>query len=155
MLNLFQPSTLCSLICVTIPNTIGFCLFQDHSEEELAEMPSCNLAETIHNKSKQQSTYRGNDLFVAIIDDYVRAFMQCVAYYQYLGGHRAGTGPSKEELWLKAAQKSAMRIGSSKSLLDTLSKMLGAEEFCTRTPHLEGEEGFVSLKRKADIPLGL
>jgi hypothetical protein len=26
--------------------------------------------------------------------------------------------------------------------------MLGGDEWCTRTPHLEGEEVFVSLKRK-------
>jgi hypothetical protein len=34
------------------------------------------------------------------------------------------------------------------------AKMPGAEEFCTREPHFEGEEVFGSQKRKADIPLG-
>ena len=32
--------------------------------------------------------------------------------------------------------------------------MPGAEEFCTRTPQLEGEEVFLSLKRKVDVPIG-
>ena len=63
-------------------------------------MPSCNLAETIHNKWLQQSGNRGNDLYVATVDDFVRAFMQVVAYYEYLNGDRAGTGPGKEELLL-------------------------------------------------------
>jgi hypothetical protein len=31
----------------------------------MADMPSCNLLETIHNKWLQQSSNRGNDLFVA------------------------------------------------------------------------------------------
>ena len=76
---------------------------QDLSEDELAEMPSCNLAESIHNKWKQQSGDRGSDLFVATVDDFVRAFMQCVAYYQFLKGERPGAGPSKEELKLRRA----------------------------------------------------
>lgn len=32
--------------------------------------------------------------------------------------------------------------------------MSGADECCTRTPHLEGEEVFISLKRKANLPVG-
>ena len=67
-------------------------------------MPSCNLAETVHNKWLQQSGNRGNDLYVATVDDFIRAFMQVVAYYQYLNGERAGTGLGKEELLLQIAQ---------------------------------------------------
>ena len=51
------------------------------SEAELAEMPSCNLAETVHNKWLQQSSNCGNDLYVATMDDLVREFMQMVRYY--------------------------------------------------------------------------
>jgi len=61
-------------------------------------MSSCNLAETIHNKWLQQSRNLGNDLYVATIDDFVRAFLKMIKYYQYLKGSQAGTGPSKEEL---------------------------------------------------------
>jgi hypothetical protein len=32
--------------------------------------------------------------------------------------------------------------------------MPGAEEFCTQMPQLNGEEVFLSLKRKADVPIG-
>ena len=38
-------------------------------------MPSCNLAETVHNKWLQQSGNRENDLYVATVDDFVKAFM--------------------------------------------------------------------------------
>src|ERR1700738_3289227 len=118
---------------------------QDLSEAELAEMPSCNLAESIHNKWKQQSGDRGIDLYVATVDDCVRAFMQCSAYSQFLKGENPGTGPSKEELKLRRAQRSAAKTGNSKLLHEAILKMPGNEEWCTRTPHLKGEEVFVSL----------
>jgi hypothetical protein len=35
-----------------------------------------------------------------------------------------------------------------------MAKLPGAELFCTREPHLAGEEVFDSQKRKADVPLG-
>ena len=73
------------------------------SEGDLAEMPSCNLAKTVHNKWLQQSSNRGNDLYVAIVDDLVRAFMQMVRYYQFLKGDQAGTRPGKNELLLRVA----------------------------------------------------
>ena len=73
------------------------------SKADLAEMPSCNLAETVHNKWLQQSGNRGNDLYVATVDDLVKAFMQMVRYYQFLKGDQAGTGPGKDELLLRVA----------------------------------------------------
>ena len=124
------------------------------TKEELAEMPSCNLAESVHNKWLQQSGKKGNDLFVAAVDDLVRAFMQVVAYFQFLKGERAGAGPGKEELRLRVAQRSTCRSGNTKPLQDALAHMPGADSFCTREPHLEGEEVFVSLKRKPDLPPG-
>ena len=127
---------------------------QDMTKEELAEMPSCNLAEYNYNTWLQQSGKKGNDLFVAAVDDLVRAFMQVVAYFQFLKGERAGTGPGKEELRLLVAQRSTCRSGNPKPLQDALAHMPGADSFCTREPHLEGEEVFVSLKRKPDLPPG-
>ena len=117
-------------------------------------MPSCNLAETIHNKWLQQSGNRGNDLYVATVDDLVRAFMQMVRYYQFLKGENAGTGPGKEELLLRVAQRSTHRTGNPKVLADAISNIRGVQDFVTREPHLEGEEVFGSQKRKADMPLG-
>ena len=73
------------------------------SEANLAEMPSYNLAETVHNKWLQQSGNRGNDLYIATVDDLVRAFMQMVRYYQFLKGDQAGMGPGKDELLLRVA----------------------------------------------------
>ena len=71
--------------------------------EEMAEMPSCSLAESVHNKWLQQSDKGGNNLFVATVDDMTRAFMQVSHYYQFLEGERPGTGPGKEELRLRMA----------------------------------------------------
>lgn len=63
-------------------------------------MPSCNLAESVHNKWLQASSNKGGDLFVAALDNYVCAFLQVVAYYQYLKGGAGGSRPSREELAL-------------------------------------------------------
>ena len=124
------------------------------SEAELAEMPSCNLAETIHNKWLQQSGNRGNDLYVATVDDLVRAFMQMVRYYQFLKGHHAGSGSGKEELLLRVAQRAAHRTGNPRVLAEAISNIRGVQDFVSREPHLEGERVFGSQKHKADMPLG-
>jgi hypothetical protein len=79
--------------------------------------------------------------------------MQVVRYYQYLKGDRAGTGPGKEELQLRIVQRTTERTGDPKILNVAMAKLLGAKLFCTREPHLAGEEVFGSQKRKADIPL--
>ena len=117
-------------------------------------MPSCNLAETVHNKWLQASGNRGGDLYVAAVDDYVRAFLQVVGYYQYLKGGAGGSGPSREELRLRTAQRRAHRTGDPTSLNAAVLNMPGAEDFCTRDAHLEGAEVFGSRKRKPDLPLG-
>ena len=101
-------------------------------------MPSCNLAETVHNKWLQQSRNRGNDLYVATVDDLVRAFMQMVRYYQFLKGEHAGSGPGKEEL-LKVAQRCAHRTGNPKVVADAISNIQVVQNFVTREPHLEGK----------------
>jgi hypothetical protein len=125
--------------------------FKNFTDFELAEMPSCNLSETVHNKWLQQSGNRGSDLYVATVDDFVRAFMQCTNYYAYLKGDRSGTGPGKEELRLRAAQRS----GDAKRIVATLEHMPGAEHWCTRKPQLKGGEGFGTTKHKLDMPLVL
>jgi hypothetical protein len=80
--------------------------------------------------------------------------MQVVRYYQYLKGDRAGTGPGKEELQLRAVQRTAERTGDPKVLNVAMAKLPGAELFCIHAPHMAGEEVFGSQKRKADVPLG-
>src|SRR5579875_60245 len=124
------------------------------SEEEFAEMPSCNLAESVHNKWLQASGNKGGDLYMATIDDYIRAFLQVVAYYQFLRGGSGGNGPSKDELKLRAAQRKANRTGDPAALQKVLQSMPGAEDLCTHTPHLKRGEIFGSQKRKPDTPIG-
>jgi hypothetical protein len=92
-------------------------------------------------------------LYIATIDDFIRALMQVIRYYQYLKGDRAGTGPGKEELQLCAAQRTSERTKDPKVLNVAMAKLLGAELFCTREPHMAGEEVFDTQKGKADVPL--
>ena len=124
------------------------------STDELVEMPSCNLAETVYNKWLQASGNKGGDLYVATVDDYIRAFLQVVAYYQFLKGGISGVGPSKEELKLRWAQRRAERTGDPTVLQRAFLDMPSAEDFCTREPHLEGAEVFGLQKRKPDTPIG-
>ena len=72
--------------------------------DELAEMPSCNLTEIVHNKWLKASRNKGGNLYIAAVDNYIRTFLQVVAYYQYLKGGVGSMGPSREELKLKSAQ---------------------------------------------------
>lgn len=118
--------------------------------DELADMPSCNLSETIHNKWLQQSGNRGSDLYVATVDDYVRAFQQSTNYHAYLKGDQSGTGPHKDELKLRAARRS----GNPRTIAEAVSTYSGGDFLNTRIPHLEGEEIFGSSKRKLDLPPG-
>jgi len=69
-------------------------------------MPSCNLSETVHNKWLQMFGNRGNNLFDATCDDSIRAWMQMTNFRAYLRGHTCGSGPSKDELKLRAARRS-------------------------------------------------
>jgi hypothetical protein len=108
----------------------------------------------MHNKWNQQSGNRGSDLYITTVDDFIPALMQVVRYYQYMKGDQARTGPGKEELQLRAAQRTTERTGDPKVLNVAMAKLPGAELFCTREPHLVGEEVFGSQKRKADVPLG-
>jgi hypothetical protein len=93
-------------------------------------------------------------LYIATVDDFIRALMQVVRYYQYLKGDWAGTSPGKEELQLRAAQRTAERTRDPKVHNVAMAKLLGAELFYTRAPHMASEEVFGSLKRKANVPLG-
>jgi hypothetical protein len=118
--------------------------------EELADIPTYNLAETVHNKWLQSSGNRGSDLFVATTDDWARAFMHMTNYRSYLCGGASGKGPSKQHLKLKRALQSQ----DGKKIADALAEMPRGQDFCNRVPYLEGEEVFGSTKRKLDMPIG-
>jgi hypothetical protein len=85
-------------------------------------------------------------LYIATVDDFIRALIQVVRYYQYLKGNRASTDHGKEELQLCTAQRTAERTGDPKVLNVAMAKLPGAELFCTHEPHMAGEEVFGSQK---------
>ena len=85
-------------------------------------------------------------MYDVIVDNFVRAFMQ---YYQFLKGGRPGTRPSKQELRLQQAQQS----DNVDKVVDAMETMPEGKEWCTRTPHFEGEEVFGSIARKLNLPL--
>ena len=68
-------------------------------EEEVA-VPTCNLSETFHNKWLQASGGKMTDVYHATVDDFTRAALQSLFYFNYLRGGPTGTGPSKSELQL-------------------------------------------------------
>jgi hypothetical protein len=116
----------------------------------MADMLSCNLSETTYNKWLQQSGNHGNDLFATTCDDKIRAVMQMTNYRAYLKGKASRTGPSKQELRLRAAKRS----GDPKKIEEALTQLPGVEVATTQILHLEGEEIFGSTKRKLDLPPG-
>jgi hypothetical protein len=104
-------------------------------------MPSCNLSETAH-KWLQQSGNRGNDLFAATCDDKIQAVIQMTNFRAYLKGKASGTGPSRQELKLRAARRS----GDPKKIVEALNQLPRVEVATIRISHLEGEEIFGSTK---------
>jgi hypothetical protein len=71
-------------------------------------------------------------------------------YRAYLKGKASGTGPSKQELKLRAARRS----GDPKKIDEALNQLPGVEVATTQIPHLEGKEILGSTKRKLDLPPG-
>jgi hypothetical protein len=91
----------------TLNYILFFFLFQGLSLEEMADIPSCNLSETVHNKWLQQSGNCGNDLFAATCNNKIQAVMQMTNYKANLKDKSFGTGPSRQELKLRAASRSS------------------------------------------------
>jgi hypothetical protein len=71
-------------------------------------------------------------------------------YRAYFKDKSSGTGPSRQELKLRAAKHS----GDPKKIAEALSQLPGVEVATTPILHLEGEEIFGSTKRKLDLPPG-
>jgi hypothetical protein len=81
---------------------------------------------------------------VATVDDYIRTFLQVVAYHQFLNGSVEGDGLNKEELKLRCAQRRAQRTNDPVVLQKDLFDMSGGDSCCTCSPHLKGAEVFGS-----------
>ena len=107
-------------------------------------MPSCNLVETVHNKWLQVSGNKRGDLYIAVVDNYIRAFLQLVTYYQYLKGGVGGIGPSRGELKLRFAQRRAQLTGDPRVIQSALLGMPRVDDFCTLDPHHERAKVFGS-----------
>jgi hypothetical protein len=69
---------------------------------------------------------------------------------QMINYKASGTGPSKQELKLRAARRSS----DPKKITEALNQLPGVEVATTRIPHLEGKEIFGSTKQKLDLRPG-
>ena len=120
---------------------------QNLSLDMRTDMPSCNLAETVHNRWLQESGNQMTCLYKATVDDFIRAFMQTTNYKMYLKGGRSGKGPDKAELRLQATQIS----GDAEMITKVLSSFPGIEDLITKPRGLESAKIFGSSKRKLDL----
>jgi hypothetical protein len=127
---------------------LGFSSFQILSLDEEAAIPTCNLAETMHNKWFQASGNNMTDLYNATLDDYCRAALQSIAYHNFLKGVGGGTGPNRSVLRLC----SATRSGDPSKIARAVGELSADAGFNSRVPHLEGERIFGSVKQKLDLP---
>ena len=126
------------------------CCFQALLFEEKAVVPTCNLFETVHNKWLQASGRKMADIYHATVDDFARAALQSLFYFNYLCGSPTGTGPSKSELQLRLVS----RNGNSKRVVKLLDNVALEAGLNTRILHWEGETIFGSTKQKLDLPPG-
>ena len=90
------------------------------------------------------------DLYSATVDDYSRAALQSIGYFNFLNDGRCGTGPSSLVLRLRLASQSGNPSRVAKAV-DDISAISGSN---TRVPHLDGEKVFGYAKRKLDLPPG-
>ena len=111
-------------------------------------MPTCNLAETMHDKCLQQSGNKMTCLYETTIYDLIRAFMQIANYRSWLRGGSTGKGIDFASLKLKAVA----RCGYPKLLADAMKSYAGAEDLNTKDCALEGSQLFGSIKQKLDMP---
>ena len=118
--------------------------------EEEAAVPTCNLSKTVHNKWQQASGGKISDLYQATLDDYARAALQSLFYFNYLRGGPSGTGPSRSELQLRLAA----RNGNNRRVVKLMKEVTTVAGVNTRIPHLEGDTIFGSTKRKLNLPPG-
>jgi hypothetical protein len=101
-------------------------------------MPLCNLSETIHASWTRQSRKQGDNIYEATVDDFARAFIQCTRYNAFLTGRASGTGPTKEELRLRASS----RIGNLSPIFKAMEKLPGSCDFLVNVPQYAGKEVF-------------
>ena len=115
---------------------------------EYAEMPTCNLAETVHNKWLQKSENKMTCLYEGTVDDLICALMHFPNYRLWLKGGSASKGLDFVSLKLKVATI----CGDPKLLAKATKSYPGAKNLNTRDCVLEGSEFFGSTERKLNLP---
>ena len=124
---------------------IGVIFSQDMTMDEHAELPKCNLAETMHNEWLQQSENKMICMYEATVDDLIRAFIQIANYKSWLRRGSTSKGPDFASLKMKVDA----RCGYSKLLANVMKSYSGLEDLNTEDCALEGSEFFGSTKTKA------
>lgn len=106
------PNFFCIVInvCHDFLNLILMCCSQDMIIKEYAEMPTCNLAKTIHNKWLQHIGNKIIYLYKATMDIMICAFMQITKYWTWLKGVSNGKGLDSVSLKLEAVTMSGYPI---------------------------------------------
>jgi hypothetical protein len=117
------------------------------SADEDAAVPTCNLAETIHNKWLQASGNNMTNLYDAILDDYCRAALQSTGFHNFLKEWGGRTGPDHKVLKLRSATHS----GDPKRIAQAISDLSFDVGLNSRVSYLEGQSIFESMKWKLDL----
>ena len=115
--------------------------------DECIEMPTCNLAETVH-KWFQQFSNKMTCLYEVTVVNLIRAFMRIANYRSWLEGGSTGKGLDPTSLKLK----DVAMCGDPKLLVEAMKSYPGAKDLNTRDCALEGSELFGSTKQKLDLP---
>ena len=118
---------------------------------ERAEMPTCNLTETMHNKWLHQYGNNMTCLYEATVDNLTLKFMHIANYKSWL--KVGSTGKSFDFASLKL--KVVAMCGDLKLLADAMKFYPGLEDLYTRDCALEAYELFGSTKQKFDLPPGV
>lgn len=74
--------------------------------DERTKRPTCNLAKMVDNKQLQQSGNKMNWLYIATMDDLIRAFMQIVNYRAWLKGGSTRKDTNSTSIKLKVVANS-------------------------------------------------
>lgn len=80
------------------------CCWQDKPIDEWVKMPTCNLAETVHNKWLQKPGNKMTSLYEATVDDMIYAFMQMSNYISLLKGGSTCKAPDSKSLKAKISK---------------------------------------------------
>jgi hypothetical protein len=125
-------------------------LLQKFNDEEWVNMPTCNMAKTVHNIWLQQLGKCSTYLYIATPNNYTHVFKQSTLYKQYLQGGPSGHGLDRNELSWRA-----QRLNDHAKLAIVVANCMSGSSFTNCLLHLEGDKVFGSSKRFVDCPLSL